>query len=639
MLGTILARARGSGAALKREKELWAVSIFAIVVMASIGFLLMPLPNGQLAQSATPTRVAAVTPIATVTPVAKDHPRLGTNLRTVEDWSTQLPFLNLFKQARPWFTQCDPARDADCNGGWDTGEAAELDLDAHGWVRSLPAPEAPGFSIAATVLALPNTLPAGRYLLLYEGNGELRYRLGARLLEAESSPGRDLLEIDPARGVVHIQIYSTDPEGRGDYLRNLRLVREDREALLAAGDWFNPDFLARTSPYQVLRFMEWMRANGSPIEHWEQRARPEDAAYTGPAGVPPELMLALANRLGAGVWLTLPHLADDQYVEELARLTRDTLAADQPIYLEYSNEVWNSTFSQKAWVAEQADALWPGTQHSLFTKTVNWYGKRTAEVCERWKSVFGDAADRVICVMAGQAANPWVVQQALECPLWSEGAPCAAHGIDAITIANYFGGYLGSSNYEQTLQDWAGRGAEGLDLLFAELEEGGQLPDAPAQGALAQAADWLQRNIAVAEDFGLPVLGYEGGQHLVGVGLVVNNEAVTELFVSANRDPRMGQLYRRYLDDWQTAGGALLMHFSDIATPGRYGSWGALERVQESRSPKYDALKAYQRGPANLEVLRAPSSWRYLIEVLKRDASNQEASADDSADDTDYPLK
>jgi len=73
--------------------------------MASIGFLLMPLPNGQLAQSANPTRVAAVTPIATpiatVTPVAKDHPRLGTNLRTVEDWSTQLPFLNLFKQARP----------------------------------------------------------------------------------------------------------------------------------------------------------------------------------------------------------------------------------------------------------------------------------------------------------------------------------------------------------------------------------------------------------------------------------------------------------------------------------------------------------------------------------------------------------
>jgi len=60
-----------------------------------------------------------------------------------------------------------------------------------------------------------------------------------------------------------------------------------------------------------------------------------------------------------------------------------------------------------------------------------------------------------------------------------------------------------------------------------------------------------------------------------------------------------------------------------------------LERVQESRSPKYDALKAYQRGPANLEVLQAPSSWRYLIEVLKRDASNQETSADD----TDYPLK
>lgn len=577
-----------------RRMRRWTVFTFGLVAIASIGFLM---PTGS---DLAPTRAnAALMPayMPALMPAAADPPRLGTNLREVTDWSTQLPFLNLFKQARPWLTQCEQPRDADCDGGWDTGEADALDLDSRGWVRSLPDPELPGFSIAATVLALPNSIPGGRYLMLYEGSGELRYRLGARRIDAESMPGRDVIELDPAQGVAHIQIYATDPEARGDYLRNLRLVREDRESLLYAGEQFNPDFLARTRTFEVLRFMEWMRTNGSPVERWEQRARPEDATYTGSAGVPPEVMLALANRLGVSLWLTLPHRADDDFVRQLARLTRDTLAPERRVYLEYSNEVWNGAFSQSAWVSAQAEALWPTDQASDFTKTVNWYGKRSAEVCAIWKSVFGVEADQVVCVMAGQASNPWVLRQALECPLWNSGAPsCAAQGIDALAIANYFGGYLGSSGNETTLEEWALQGDGGLDLLFAELEEGGYLPDAPEGGALAQAAGWLDQHLQVSAEFGLPVLGYEGGQHLVGKESVVANDVVTDLFVSASRDPRMGLLYHRYLSDWQSHGGALLMHFSDISQPGRHGSWGALEQVGQRGSPKYDALRAYRRG-------------------------------------------
>ena len=578
---------------LDNEKtvQLLALSAFAVVATASVGFLLLPLPSdysgSHRADVSSPRTAVAQQP-------------LGTNLRQVSDWSTELPFLNLFKQARPWFTQCELPQDADCVDGWNTGDADTLDLDRRGWVRALPAPEAPGFSVAATVLALPASIHRARYVMLYEGAGELRYGLGARRLPAESRSGRDILEIDPAQGVAHIQVYRTDPKGTGDYLRNLRLVREDREALLDAGQVFNPDLLARTRPFEVLRFMEWMRANGSPVERWDQRARPEDATYTGAAGVPPELMVALANRLGVSVWVALPHRANDRYVRQLALLTRETMAAGQDIYLEYSNEVWNSTFSQQAWIRDQAQALWPSSSASDFTKVINWYGKRGAEVCRIWKEVFADAPQRVICVLGAQAANEWTATQALACPLWS-GGPCIDHGIDAIAIAPYFGGYLGKPKYESELEDWTYTSDGGLDLLYQELSIGGQLGGGPDGGGLLQSWQWIEGHAAVAATHGLELLAYEAGQHLVGIYGVENNSRITELFTRFNRDPRMGTLYEQYLLGWVDRGGSTLMHFSDIATPGRYGSWGALEYVEQRSSPKYGALRAYaERGSGSL---------------------------------------
>lgn len=32
------------------------------------------------------------------------NPCLGTNLSALVDWSSERPFINLFKQSRPWFT-------------------------------------------------------------------------------------------------------------------------------------------------------------------------------------------------------------------------------------------------------------------------------------------------------------------------------------------------------------------------------------------------------------------------------------------------------------------------------------------------------------------------------------------------------
>jgi len=519
--------------------------------------------------------------------------QLGTNLGAVTDYSPQLPFNDLFLISREWFTQCQQGVDPGCtsSNAWDTGEAAQLDQDAHGWIRSLPSRSAaPIYTSVATYWDLPQEFPSGRYVVLYVGQGTIEYGLGATKLAGLSAPGRDVVSVDLSRGGILLRITRTDTLGDGDYVRDIRFVAEaDEQRLLA--NRFSSAFLDRLRPYQTLRFMDWMRTNGSAVSTWSSRARGDDARFSTDKGVPPEIMVELANVSEKSPWFTMPHQANDEFIRNFATVVRDNLLPSLTIYVEYSNEVWNSAFPQGAWVEARGMTEWAGSLESSFTKRINWYGKRSVEVCEIWKSVFGGSPQQVVCVMASQAANSWTASEALSCPLWHE-APCAEHGIGALGIAPYMGDYLGQEDNADVVAGW-GASAAGLTKLFAELSSGGEIAGGPTGGALAQSLEWIGVNKSVANSFGISLVSYEGGQHLVGVGNASNDDTLTELFTTANRDSRMGSLYTSYLEGWESRGGELFMHFSDIGSYSKYGSWGALETIGQESSPKYDALWRY----------------------------------------------
>ena len=84
-------------------------------------------------------------------------------------------------------------------------------------------------------------------------------------------------------------ILSTDPAGTGDHLRNLTVVRKDRVAAYAAGEIFNPDWMALIDGFEVLRFMDWMETNDSTLAHWQDRPEPDDMSYR-LNGVPVEVV-------------------------------------------------------------------------------------------------------------------------------------------------------------------------------------------------------------------------------------------------------------------------------------------------------------------------------------------------------------
>jgi hypothetical protein len=520
---------------------------------------------------------------------------LGSNLNEVTDYSPQLPFINLFLSSREWLTQCRVNVDPGCTqqNAFDTGEAAVLDLDSAGWVRSLPAQAAsPVFTQVATIWDVPAEFPKGMYIVEYQGSGAIEYALGARKIAALSTqPGRDVIEVNPERGALLMRITATDPSTTGDYIRNIRVFASDHEALVDS-QRFSPAFLQNIQPYEVLRFMDWMRTNNSTVSQWGSRASPTDARFSTEKGVPLEVMLELASVTQKAPWFTIPHQATDEFIQQSATLTRQRLSGSLRVFIEYSNEVWNSAFEQGAAIEQLGQQEWPASPESGFTKRINYYGKRSAEVCRMWKDAFGAEQHRVICVVASQAANSWTADEALRCPLWT-GGPCVAQGITALAIAPYFADYLGQEDATAQVLAWGGSTQTRLSRLFSELRSGSQLASGPEGGALAQSARWVADNRVVATTHGVDLITYEGGQHLVGVGSSQNNQELAELFVSANRDQRMYEIYQRYLSEWRTQGGGLFMHFSDISSYTKFGSWGALEQIGQRSSPKYDALREF----------------------------------------------
>jgi hypothetical protein len=519
------------------------------------------------------------------TAVESNNP-VGINLGGITYYSSDFPFTNAFKSASKWQTACI-STDPGCTTGGSTREENLLQLDANGWVKSLPTREdAPIYTRVRSFLfgAVGSRYPGGQYVVSYKGEGKIVYGGAAKLIQ--SQPGRDIINVDSSSGRgMWLDIVSTDPLKNGNYIRDLVLVKSENESVVTS-QIFNQKFVNKLQGFQILRFMDWMKTNGSTEQYWSQRQLPTSATYTN-GSAPVEVMVSLSNQVNANPWFNMPHMADDNYVTNFARVVKTKLNSSLKVYVEYSNEVWNYSFPQGTWVEQQGTKLWPAPQYpqSSIAKRLNWHGKRTAEVCEIWKNVFADRPQSVVCVMGSQAANTWVSTQALDCPLWVK-QPCYKHEIDALGIGAYFGNYIGLANNEQQVSSWS------LDQLFQEIHFGGLLSNT---GALADIQTKMLASSQVARQRNLKLFAYEMGQHLAGVGSVANNDRVTNLFVAANRDRRMHTAYSTLLNSWKNSGGSALVMFNHVSTYTKWGSWGVLEHIDDSTSPKYEAIRDFMQ--------------------------------------------
>lgn len=557
---------------------------------------------GLTGQGAAWSPGAAAAPAEQLAPNAVSP--LGTNTDFFRWFSSEWVFVDAFKQSRPWLPQCVPNQQPDCTfvNSFDTGEGASLDLDTNGWVRSLPRPQDPPIYWLVGTRMFENIdghYPAGQYVVLYEGQGTIVYSADARRNAALSSAGRDVLDVTPTAVGITMQLTATDSSHIGDYLRNIRVIMPGFEATYAT-QVFHPTYLDRIRKYKTIRFKDWLETDHSSQSSWATRTLPSAARYVTPggAGLPIELMMALANRNQSDAWVNMPHMATDDYITQFATLVKATLASSARVYVEYSNEVWNGSpgFEQSAWVQQQAVSRWTGPE-SPFTKQMNWHGMRTAQMCDIWRQVWAADSHRVVCVVGAQSGNPFTASQALDCPLWVEGRPCNAHGISAVAIGAYFGVYMGNNTFQPQVQTWTSDPDGGLSKVFQEVTQGGVLTGGPAGGAFGRVRQEVAGHAVIATQRGLYVVAYEGGSHLQDLS-TPQSPAVIALFNQANHDPRMGPVYDQYFADWRaaarsTAATRLFVHFKNVAKPNNIGSLGALEHVDESTSPKFDSLMRF----------------------------------------------
>lgn len=525
-------------------------------------------------------------------------PVLGMGLNGISDWSTQHPFLDIMKSARSWV-----GHSADQWGAAPTEAlVAGGHLDENGWPVSIPDGIIAVESVFLTEQHEGAKSLAGRYRLTYDGKGDIS--LFGRARRASYGEGRIDFTYTPGDGLVGVKLKAIDAN---DPIRNIRVLHEDHLAMYEAGALFNPVWIDLIQDLRSVRFMDWMMTNGSPVKTWEDQPQMTDATWS-QWGVPLEVMIKLANRIGADPWFTLPHMADDAYVRQFAQAVKDGLDPGLKAHVEYSNEVWNQIFEQARWARDQATQLWGETD----TGWMQFYGLRSAEVMDIWTDVYGDeASDRLVRVVSTHTGWPGLEEDILRAPLaYLSLGRMPEQSFDAYAVTGYFGYELGTDAMSQRMSGWldqsearAVKAGEAQGLRRVALRE--YVKKARFEAAIAPVTLTLQEGslreltqeifpyqAAVARKAGLRLVMYEGGTHISALGPLVNDDRLTDFFTEYNYTPEMAKLYELLLAGWVQSGGTMFNAFVDVAPATKWGSWGALRHLDDS-NPRWDMLMAF----------------------------------------------
>ena len=420
--------------------------------------------------------------------------------------------------------------------------------------------------------------PDGTYKLRYEGTGEVRFEGGARLLPDSLDVQGDLTyglvavdrtEEDLIRMSFH-EVNESDP------VRDVRLICPGYA--VDASTVVREEFIERVQPFSTFRFMDWNATNSSNAEKWEKR-RPADYLVQTPGwrprlpmgGMAYELMVAVCNAAQKDMWVCVPHLADNEYVHELAELLRSRLHRNLTCIVELSNELWN--FSQGPELGRKMinpDWSWQGSNVTLYYGAV---APRLAQVSRIFRDVWGaEEMDRLEIVLAGQSANPWHIAKALE--FYTDRRIAPRRVIDAIAIAPYIPVDGKHSELDPLMKDMQENVQQALSLA----RKGTPADQARGQSKLYYG---IRRHKDLADQYGLKLYAYEGGQH-VWHNRVTDGDLVGE----AQHHPAMRQIYRDYFRLWETVNpGGLFAHYTFTS-----GSWGLLADLRDPGSPKWDGL-------------------------------------------------
>lgn len=490
----------------------------------------------------------------------------GMNLagtRTSTD--TSIPFNDIAKVGTPWAyssNPADPKAPLDNLGNWipESGKipfSILIDPDAHG--------------------------PAGKYLIKWQGTGTVAmYNKLTADYQIQDLQSNSFYLNAPASPTIRLKITKSDPN---DPVRQVQCLvpgseNETSHIRRANFDQYHPLF-------SVVRFMVWQHTNYSIQEFWENRPIPEQQTFNlgTRSGVPLEWMIEFCNLYHISPWFSMPHKADDNYIRQFATLVKQTLNPDLKVYVEYSNEIWNTApgFTQTAYSNTMADTLpapLPITKSS--EKYIAWYAYRSKQIWGIWDEVYGgraSASQKIVRVAAGWTKNQRVSEEKLM-------AYDLYKSSDVFAIAPYVG-----LDQKATFDPTKYTATQLLETINTKIQ--------------TEIDTSLYGNSNLAAKYHLPIIAYESGINLDLPPNTTDKDATIKLIIATTRLSQMESVMAAYIRKWFQYSDGLLNLFTDYQNPSQFGTYNNLGEYPgepEAEAPKLRAVLGELNSP-NLGLL------------------------------------
>lgn len=336
-------------------------------------------------------------------------------------------------------------------------------------------------------------------------------------------------------------------------ISNMIIVATDEIDAYDAGQRWKSEYIDLLRDMRLVRFLNASGVNGSKQVDWAERNTLDTFSYNsgvnneptdGTAfasknfGIPIELQVELCNQLKCDGWFFVPRLASDDFVSNQTAYIRDNLDAGLKNLIEYGNEAWNPTlnggqFNKYLWKEVFPTAIADGKDRTRIVAGA--YAKRVAEVMTVVHATMAGSGRDYECVLGSQTSNSAIARYELEADVWAFYDPTGHAAlwsqpqnlVSIIGITSYFGGATFIANNEMTghkpggvfvpdgLLTEAFYGGYFNEFLFDRLMQAGVSNTFPAiRGS-------YNGNNTVAADYGMKLMLYEGGQHLMH-GAAVN---------------------------------------------------------------------------------------------------------------------
>jgi hypothetical protein len=467
---------------------------------------------------------------------------IGVNVHTIEYWDGSRPFMNLI-YGSDWQMQA--------TAGWEDVPASNL--DANGWIRSLPA----GYQ-AERILSMPAS--STDVVCHWQGNDNNSMAVAGAVASNFRRTARSneirfrYTSTYPNVSAWAFLSYKVDPS---NYVRNI----DCREDSASSNALFDPVLVSTLRGFRVVRFMKWQPAvEANRTITWARRNKPGDGTYLRNDGVPIEQMMALANQAGADPWFCMPWNADDDYVTRFAAYVRDNLPRGGKVYVEVSNEVWNAGYPVMHQARDEGVAEGLDAGQGTYGQAMYRYAEKTRHVMQIWSSVFNGQSERLVRIISGQNVSPFWTRQLM-------GYGKTAQSVDALATAPY----------------WAFHDA---DYTGQSLDE---IMNSVLPARVNESLNWAAQQKAIAQKFGKRYIAYEGGQDVL---LKKNMSLVAQI----ERDPRMSDLYKSYIIQWNASVGDALTLFA-LTGPIGTGGYGLVEYAGQplTQAPKMRAVRNFIR--------------------------------------------